>query len=193
MAMNSAPPPHDVTQLLVAWSQGDQTALDQLVQLVYDELHRKAHYYMRQERSDHSLQTTALVNEVYVRLVDSKAVTFNDRAHFLAVCANTMRRILVDHARSRHQQKRGGEYQMVALDEALMVPNLAGGVDISALDEALERLAEFAARKAQVVEMRYFGGLTVKETAAALKVSEDTVMDDWKFAKAWLLKELSHT
>ena len=190
MDMNSAPHPHDVTQLLVAWSHGDQTALDQLVQLVYDELHRKAHYYMRQERSDHSLQTTALVNEVYVRLVDSKAVTFNDRAHFLAVCANTMRRILVDHARSRHQQKRGGEYQMVALDEALMVPHLAGGVDISALDEALERLAEFAARKSQVVEMRYFGGLTVKETAAALKVSEDTVMDDWKFAKAWLLKEL---
>ena len=192
MAMNIAPSPHDVTQLLVAWSQGDHAALDQLVPLVYDELHRKAHYYMRQERSDHSLQTTALVNEVYVRLVDSKAVTFNDRAHFLAVCANTMRRILVDYARSRQQQKRGGEYQKVALDEALMVPNQAGGVDISALDEALERLAEFAPRKAQVVEMRYFGGLKVKETAAALKVSEDTVMDDWKFAKAWLLKELSN-
>ena len=192
MAMNIAPSPYEVTQLLVAWSQGDHAALDQLVQLVYDELHRKAHYYMRQERPDHSLQTTALVNEVYVRLVDSKAVTFNDRAHFLAVCANTMRRILVDHARSRQQQKRGGEFQKVALDEALMVPNQAGGVDISALDEALERLAEFAPRKAQVVEMRYFGGLKVKETAAALKVSEDTVMDDWKFAKAWLLKELSH-
>ncbi len=192
MAMNIAPHPHEVTQLLVAWSHGDQAALDQLVPLVYDELHRKAHYYMRQERRDHSLQTTALVNEVYVRLVDSKAVTFNDRAHFLAVCANTMRRILVDHARSRHQQKRGGEYQKVALDEALMVPHQAGSVDISALDEALERLAEFAARKAQVVELRYFGGLTVKETAAALKLSEDTVMDDWKFAKAWLLKELSN-
>ena len=193
MAMNIAPSPHEVTQLLVAWSQGDHAALDQLVQLVYDDLHRKAHYYMRQERPDHSLQTTALVNEVYVRLVDSKAVTFNDRAHFLAVCANTMRRILVDHARSRQQQKRGGEFQKVALDEALMVPNQAGGVDISALDEALERLAEFAPRKAQVVEMRYFGGLKVKETAAALKVSEDTVMDDWKFAKAWLLKELSNS
>ena len=193
MAMNIAPSPYEVTQLLVAWSQGDHAALDQLVQLVYDELHRKAHYYMRQERPDHSLQTTALVNEVYVRLVDSKAVTFNDRAHFLAVCANTMRRILVDHARSRQQQKRGGEFQKVALDEALMVPNQAGGVDISALDEALERLAEFAPRKAQVVEMRYFGGLKVKETAAALKVSEDTVMDDWKFAKAWLLKELSNS
>lgn len=192
MAMNIAPSPHEVTQLLVAWSHGDHAALDQLVQLVYDELHRKAHFYMRQERPDHSLQTTALVNEVYVRLVDSKSVTFNDRAHFLAVCANTMRRILVDHARSRQQQKRGGEFQKVALDEALMVPNQAGGVDISALDEALERLAEFAPRKAQVVEMRYFGGLKVKETAAALKVSEDTVMDDWKFAKAWLLKELSH-
>lgn len=193
MAMNIAPSPHEVTQLLVAWSHGDHAALDQLVQLVYDELHRKAHFYMRQERPDHSLQTTALVNEVYVRLVDSKSVTFNDRAHFLAVCANTMRRILVDHARSRQQQKRGGEFQKVALDEALMVPNQAGGVDISALDEALERLAEFAPRKAQVVEMRYFGGLKVKETAAALKVSEDTVMDDWKFAKAWLLKELSNS
>ena len=191
MAIDLAPPPHDVTRLLVAWSHGDQAALNELVQIVYDELHRKAHYYMRQERPDHSLQTTALVNEVYVRLVDSKAVTFNDRAHFLAVCANTMRRILVDHARSRHQQKRGGEFQMVALDDALMVPQQTGGVDLAALDEALQRLAAFAERKAQVVEMRYFGGLTVKETAAALGVSEDTVMDDWKFAKAWLLKELS--
>jgi RNA polymerase sigma factor (TIGR02999 family) len=192
MALNSAPSPHDVTQLLVAWSHGDQAALDQLVPLVYDELRRKAHYYMRQERPDHSLQTTALVNEVYVRLVDSKAVTFNDRAHFLAVCANMMRRILVDHARARQQQKRGGEYQKVALDEALMVPHQSGsGVDLAALDEALDNLTALAPRKAQVVEMRYFGGLTVKETATALGVSEDTVMDDWKFAKAWLLKELS--
>lgn len=190
MAMNIAPP-HDVTQLLVAWSHGDQAALDQLVEIVHDELHRKAHHYMRQERPDHSLQTTALVNEVYLRLVDSKAVTFNDRAHFLAVCANTMRRILVDHARARQQQKRGGDYQKVALDEALLVPNQSNGVDFATLDEALERLSQFAERKARVVEMRYFGGLTVKETAAALGVSEDTVMDDWKFAKAWLLKELS--
>ncbi|HEX4946120.1 MAG TPA: sigma-70 family RNA polymerase sigma factor [Blastocatellia bacterium] len=190
--MNIAPSPHDVTRLLVAWSHGDQAALDQLVQLVYDELHRKAHYYMRQERPDHSLQTTALVNEVYVRLVDSKSVTFNDRAHFLAVCAKTMRRILVDHARARQQQKRGGEYQKVALDEALMVPQQTDSIDLAVLDDVLERLAEFAPRKAQVVEMRYFGGLTVKETATALGVSEDTVMDDWKFAKAWLLKELSN-
>lgn len=191
MAMNVAPPPQDVTQLLVAWSHGDQAALDQLVPLVYDELHRKAHYYMRQERPDHSLQTTALVNEVCLRLIDAKAITFNDRAHFLAVCANMMRRILVDHARSRQQQKRGGEYQKVALDEALMVSNQSS-VDLPALDEVLQRLDGFAHRKAQVVELRYFGGLTVKETAAVLKVSEDTVMDDWKFAKAWLLKELSH-
>lgn len=190
--MNVIPSPQDVTQLLVAYGQGDQAALNQLVPLVYDELHRKAHYYMRQERPDHSLQTTALVNEVYMRLIDAKAITFNDRAHFLAVCANMMRRILVDHARSRQQQKRGGEYQKVALDEALMVPH-ESGVDLAALDEVLERLAEFAARKAKVVELRYFGGLTVKETAAVLKVSEDTVMDDWKFAKAWLLKELSQT
>ena len=191
MAMNIAPPPQDVTQLLVAWSHGDQAALDQLVPLVYDELHRKAHYYMRQERPDHSLQTTALVNEVCLRLIDAKAITFNDRAHFLAVCANMMRRILVDHARARQQQKRGGEYQKVALDEALMVSNQSS-VDLPALDEVLQRLDGFAHRKAQVVELRYFGGLTVKETAAVLKVSEDTVMDDWKFAKAWLLKELSH-
>jgi RNA polymerase sigma-70 factor, ECF subfamily len=193
MAINVAHSPHDVTQLLVAWSHGDEAALDQLVPLVYDELHRKAHYYMRQERPDHSLQTTALVNEVCLRLIDAKAITFNDRAHFLAVCANMMRRILVDHARARQQQKRGGEYQKVALDEALIVPNHTGNVDFAALDEALNNLAAFAPRKAQVVEMRYFGGLTVKETAAALKVSEDTVMDDWKFAKAWLLKELSQT
>ena len=146
---------------------------------------------MRQERPDHSLQTTALVNEVCLRLIDAKAITFNDRAHFLAVCANMMRRILVDHARARQQQKRGGEYQKVALDEALMVSNQSS-LDLPALDEVLQRLDGFAHRKAQVVELRYFGGLTVKETAAVLKVSEDTVMDDWKFAKAWLLKELSH-
>ncbi|MBS1809685.1 MAG: sigma-70 family RNA polymerase sigma factor [Acidobacteria bacterium] len=189
--MDAASPPQDVTQLLVAWSHGDQAALDQLVPLVYEELRRKAHYYMRQERPDHSLQTDALVNEVYVRLVDSKSVTFNDRAHFLAVCANMMRRILVDHARARQQQKRGGEFQRVALDDALMVSNQTN-VDIAALDEVLQKLETFSRRKAQVVEMRYFGGLTVKETATALKVSEDTVMDDWKFAKSWLLKELSH-
>lgn len=191
MAMNVVPSPQDVTQLLVSWSHGDQAAFDQLAPLVYDELHRKAHYYMRQERPDHSLQTTALVNEVYVRLIDAKAISFNDRAHFLAVCANMMRRILVDHARARQQLKRGGEFQKVALDEALMVPHQSG-VDLAALDDVLQKLAELAPRKAQVVELRYFGGLTVKETAAVLKVSEDTVMDDWKFAKAWLLKELSH-
>ncbi len=192
MAMNVVPSPQDVTQLLVSWSHGDQAAFDQLAPLVYDELHRKAHYYMRQERPDHSLQTTALVNEVYLRLIDAKAISFNDRAHFLAVCANMMRRILVDHARARQQLKRGGEFQKVALDEALMVPQQSG-VDLAALDEVLQKLATLAPRKAQVVELRYFGGLTVKETAAVLKVSEDTVMDDWKFAKAWLLKELSST
>lgn len=191
MAMNVVPSPQDVTQLLVSWSHGDQAALDQLVPLVYDELHRKAHFYMRQERPDHSLQTTALVNEVYMRLIDAKAITFNDRAHFLAVCANMMRRILVDHARSRQQLKRGGEFQKVALDDALMVAQQSS-VDLTALDEVLQKLAQLAPRKAQVVELRYFGGLTVKETATVLKVSEDTVMDDWKFAKAWLLKELSY-
>ena len=183
--------PHEVTQLLMAWSGGDQSALDQLVPMVYEELHRKAHYYMRHERPDHSLQTTALVNEVYVRLIDAKAVSFNDRSHFMAVCAQMMRRILVDHARSRQQQKRGGEYQKVSLDDALMVPHSQGHNDLAALDDALNLLAEVAPRKAQVVELRYFGGLTVKETAQVVKVSEDTVMDDWKFAKAWLMKELS--
>ncbi len=183
--------PQEVTQLLVAWSGGDHAALDQLVPLVYDELHRKAHYYMRQERNDHSLQTTALVNEVYVRLVDAKAVSFNDRAHFMAVCAQMMRRILVDHARARQQQKRGGEYQKVELDEALMVSNAQGSSDLVALDDALTLLHGVAERKAKVVELRYFGGLTVKETAQVVGVSEDTVMDDWKFARAWLLKELS--
>ena len=184
-------PPHEVTQLLRAWSSGDQAALNELMPLVYEELHRRAHAYMRSERADHSMQTTELVHEVYAKLVDSNSVNFNDRAHFLAVCATTMRRILVDHARARHQIKRGGEYQKVSLEDALLISASSDAMDYAALDDALQLLNEAAPRKAQVVEMKFFGGLTVKESATVLGVSEDTVMDDWKFAKRFLFRELS--
>ena len=184
-------PPHEVTQLLQAWSSGDKAALNELIPLVYEELHRRAHAYMRSERVDHSMQTTELVHEVYAKLVDSNSVSFNDRSHFLAVCATTMRRILVDHARSKNQLKRGGEYQKVSLEDALFISASGDSMDYAALDDALQLLAEAAPRKAQVVEMKFFGGLTVKESATVLGVSEDTVMDDWKFAKRFLFRELS--
>ncbi|HZS05198.1 MAG TPA: sigma-70 family RNA polymerase sigma factor [Blastocatellia bacterium] len=181
----------NVTQLLRSWSQGNEAALDQLMPLVYDELHRKAHWYMRQENPGISLQTTALVNEVYLRLIDVRDVSWNDRAHFMAMCARMMRHILVDHARERNNQKRGGGAAKVELDEALMIPaDNSSDPNLIALDDALKALADFAPRKARVVEMRFFGGLSVKETAAVLKVSEDTVMDDWKMAKGWLLREM---
>ncbi len=184
-------PPQEVTQLLRSWSAGDKAALNELMPLVYEELHRRAHAYMRSERADHSMQTTELVHEVYAKLVDSNSVNFNDRAHFLAVCATTMRRILVDHARARHQIKRGGEYQKVSLEDALLISAGSDQMDYAALDDAMQLLAEAAPRKAQVVEMKFFGGLTAKETSVVLGVSEDTVLDDWKFAKRFLFRELS--
>lgn len=188
--MVTSPPSHEVTQLLVAWSQGDRDALDELTPLVYDELRRLAHRYMRRESPGHSLQTTALVNEAYVRLTEGKPVNWQDRAHFFAVSANVMRRILIDMANSRHAQKHGGGARHVELEEALIVA-AERDADLIALDDALNTLARFDPRKCQVVELRYFGGLSVEETAAVLKVSADTVMRDWKLAKAWLLKELS--
>jgi RNA polymerase sigma-70 factor (ECF subfamily) len=178
-----------VTGLLLRWGQGDQGALDQLIPLVHDELHRIARRCMAGERVGHSLQATALVNEAYVRLVKGKAVEWHDRAHFLAVSARVMRRILVDHARAKHYQKRGGNAAKVTLDEGLVVAT-EPGPDFVALDEALEALAKFDERKSRVIEMRYFGGLTVDETAAVLKVSPATVMGDWRLAKAWLKREL---
>jgi RNA polymerase sigma factor (TIGR02999 family) len=182
--------PREVTQLLLAWNEGDESALEKLVPLVYNELRRLARRYMRRERPDHTLQTTALINEVYLQLVDVRNVHWQNRAHFFALCARLMRRILVDFARSRRYAKRGGGAQPVSLNESLVVsPQLP--TDLVAVDDVLKALTEIDARKAQVVELRFFGGLTVEETAAVLKVSPETVKRDWKLAKAWLLRELS--
>jgi RNA polymerase sigma-70 factor, ECF subfamily len=177
-----------VTGLLLAWRGGDEAALEQLVPLVHEELRRIARGCMRGERAGHSLQATALVNEAYLRLIGAQQVDWQNRVHFLAVSARLMRRILVDFARSKKYQKRGGGAQAVTLDEALIIAE--PGKDLVALDEALDALAKMDERKAKVVEMRFFGGLTVEETATALGVSPDTVMRDWRLAKAWLLREL---
>ena len=179
-----------ITGLLVAWGQGDEAALKRLIPHVEQELHRIARRCMAGERAGHSLQATALVNEAYLRLIDAQHVNWQDRAHFLAMSARLMRRILVDWARSKGYQKRGGGAVKVTLDEALLGP-VERGQDLVALDDALQALARFDERKSQVIELRFFGGLSVEETADVLKVSEDTVMRDWKFAKAWLLRELS--
>ena len=179
----------DVSQLLRAWSDGDQLALDELTPIVYAELRRLAHRYMRGERPDHDLQTSALVNEAYIRLVDYKRMQWQNRAHFFAVSAQLMRRILVEHAR-RHNLKRGRGVQHVSLDEAVLV-GVDPGVDLVALDDALNALARVDPRKVQVVEMRFFGGLSVEETAMVLKVSPVTVRRDWSSAKIWLYRELT--
>ncbi|HVN06982.1 MAG TPA: sigma-70 family RNA polymerase sigma factor [Bryobacteraceae bacterium] len=184
------PATHQVTELLQAWSDGEQDAAEQLVPMVYAELHSLAQRYMAHERPGHILQTTALVNEAYVRLVDSAQTNWRNRAHFFAACSQVMRRILVDWARSRQASKRGGEAQPLQLEEALVVAD-EPGADIVALDDALNALSALDPRKGQVVEMRFFGGLSVEETAAVLKTSPETVMRDWKFAKSWLRRELS--
>jgi RNA polymerase sigma factor (TIGR02999 family) len=178
----------DVSTLLRAWSDGDQKALDQLTPIVYDELRRLAGHYLRRERAGHSLQATALVNEAYLRLVDYKRMRWENRAHFFAVSAQLMRRILVDHAR-RHNLKRGGGVQHVALEDTAV---LGGGrhEDLVVLDDALQALARIDPRKAQVVELRFFGGLSVEETAEVLKVSPVTVMRDWGTARTWLYREM---
>lgn len=179
----------EITQLLLAWNQGDEQALNRLVPLVHGELHRLAHRYMAGERPGHPLQTTALVNEAYLRLIDSSRVRWQNRAHFFAVSAQLMRRILVDVARARAKLKRGGDAIQVSLDEAMAMPR-APGPDLIALDDALTRLAAFDERKSKVVELRFFGGMSVDETAEVLGVSPMTVMRDWGLAKVWLLREL---
>ena len=184
-----APPSSTVTELLVAWGGGDDSALEQLMPLVHAELYRLAHREMRGEREGHTLQTTALVNEAYLRLVKLTGITWNDRIHFFAMSARLMRRILVDHARSRLYLKRGGGAALLAFEEGLTI-GIQPGPDLVALDDALQVLAVLDARKSQVVELRFFGGLTVDETAAALNVSSGTVMRDWRMAKSWLLKQL---
>ena len=179
----------DISTLLRAWSDGDQSTLERLTPIVYDELHRLARRYMRGERPGHSLQTTVLVNEAYTRLVDYKRMQWQDRAHFFSVSAQLMRRILVEHAR-RHNMKRGGGVQHVTLEDAALV---GGGhdADLVALDDAMNLLARIDPRKVQVVEMRFFGGLSIEETAEVLKVSCVTVKRDWRAAKAWLYRELA--
>lgn len=180
----------EITSLLLEWNGGNREALDRLIPLVHDELHRLAHHYMSGERAGHLLQTTALVNEAYLRLIDSSRVQWRSRAHFFAVSAQLMRRILVDIARARQKLKRGGEALLAPLEEAATV---SGGrpVDLIALDIALSKLAGFDERKSRVVELRYFAGLSVEETAEVLEVAPITVMRDWDLAKVWLLRELS--
>ena len=180
----------EVTGLLQAWSNGDQAALEKLMPLVYAELHRLAKRYMSRERAGHSLQTSALVNEAYLRLVDAHSVRWQNRAHFFAVSAQTMRRILVDFARARQNLKRGGGAHQVTLDEGLIVSSESSG-DLLALDEALEKLAVLNQRQSKVVELRYFGGLNEEEIAEALNVSPRTVRSDWSLARAWLYRDLN--
>ena len=183
-------PAHEVTRLLQAWSEGDEGALQDLMPLVYSELHRLARRYMAGERSGHTLQTSALVNEAYLRLVDVKKVNWQNRAHFFGIAAQLMRRILVDFARSRRSLKRGGDAPTISLEEGLIVTS-ARGADVVALDDALRTLAAMDPRRSRVVELRFFGGLSAEEAAEVLKVSPETVMHDWTLAKVWLLRELS--
>jgi RNA polymerase sigma factor (TIGR02999 family) len=178
-----------VTGLLRAWSDGDDAALEQLIPLVEAELRRLARAYMRRERHGHTLQTTALVNEAFMRLVDAKEIRWTDRGHFLGITARLMRRVLVDHARARGYQKRGGRVQRVTFDEALAVGN-EPSLSLIALDRALDALAAVDPRKAKVVELRFFGGLSVEETADVLHMSPDTIKRDWRLAKDWLAREL---
>jgi RNA polymerase sigma factor (TIGR02999 family) len=183
--------PSEISLLLEAWSRGDQSAFEKLVPVVYGELHRLAHRYMAREQFERTLQTTALVNEAYLRLVDANRVQWQNRTHFFAISAQIMRRILVDFARSRGYQKRGGNLRKVSFDEAVTV-SPEPDPDLIELDHALSALAAIDPRKARVVELRFFGGLSVEETAEVLKVSPDTVMRDWRLAKVWLARELKH-
>ncbi len=184
-------PSHEVTQLLQAWSGGDRAALDRLIPLVYEELHKLAHSYMRREHAGHMLQTTALVNEAYLQLVDTDKVKWHDRNHFFAIAARLMRRILVDGARSRYAQKRGGRIRRVSLSDSVIFAS-EPDADLIELDDALTALAEVDERRAKVVELRFFGGMTLEEAAEVLNVSADTVWHDWDLAKTWLYREMKH-
>jgi RNA polymerase sigma-70 factor (ECF subfamily) len=183
---------HNVTQMLREWSaEGDARVLDNLMPLVYEELRRQASRYLRKERSNHTLQTTALIHEAYIKLIDQKSVEWQNRAHFFALASVAMRRILVDYARERHREKRGGAAENLPLDEALQISSDEKSVDLIALDEALNRLAKLDKRQAKVVELRYFSGLSIDETAEILGVSNATVRLDWNLAKAWLKQEIT--
>jgi RNA polymerase sigma factor (TIGR02999 family) len=184
-------PSAEITSLLLAWSQGDESAMDKLMPLVYNELRRLAHRQMADERSEHTLQTTELVHEAYLRLVDSQLRGWDSRTHFFAVWAQAMRRILVDWARSRRARKRGSGMPLLELQEEFAIASGRGN-DLVAIDDALTALAAIDQRKSQVVELRFFGGLNVKETAETLKVSEETVHRDWRLARSWLKREMSN-
>jgi RNA polymerase sigma factor (TIGR02999 family) len=182
-----------LTQLLIAWSQGDAAALEQLAPLVYAELRKLAHRYMTRERAGHTLQTTALVHEAFLRLIGAPQESWQNRAHFYAIAAQMMRRILVDYARANSRAKRGGESTRIALEEVdFLVSEPALDLDVIALDAALEKLAEIDPRRSRVVELRFFGGLSVEETAYVLQVAPDTIVRDWRVAKAWLFRFLNH-
>ena len=193
-ASNPSPSSHPaITDLLLAWNDGDADALERLIPLVEAELHRLAHRHMAGEAAGHPLQTTALVNEAYVRLIDGSRIRWQNRAHFFAVSARLMRRILVDLARARHRQKRGADAIWISLTDAPEVSDPPAAADVIALDDALTALTAFDARKSRVVELRFFGGLSVEETAEALQVSAITVMRDWSLARAWLAREIRGT
>lgn len=182
----------DITQLLREWSDGNQEALEHILPLVYDELHRQAARYLRRERQDHTLQTTALINEAYLKLIDQRDVQWQNRTHFFAIASQAMRRILVNYAKARHRDKRGGDYIKLPLEEAALAAVDENNVDeLIALDDALTRLAAFDEQQARVVELRYFSGLSLEETAEALHISRATAARDWSMAKAWLYHELT--
>ena len=182
--------PSEITQLLADWNGGDQAALEKMMPLVYDELRRLARHYLRQERADHTLQPTALVHEAFLRLVDQRSVTWQNRAHFFGIAAQMMRRILVNHAEAHHAEKRGGSARKLALDDAVSFTQ-EREFDLVALDGALKTLEEIDPQKGRIVELRFFGGLTIAETAEAMGVSETTVERNWRLAKAWLRREIS--
>ncbi len=191
MKQSEAEKSPDITRILQEWSDGNTEVLDDLMPLIYDELRRQASRFLRKERANHTLQTTALIHEAYLKLIDQKEVKWQNRAHFFAIASTAMRRILVDHARERHREKRGGSGENVPIDEAFQIVSKEKSVDLIALDEALNRLAKLDERQAQVVELRYFSGLSNDETAEVLGVSNATVRLDWNMAKAWLKQEIT--
>ncbi len=182
---------HQITQMLRQWSDGSPEAFEELLPFVYDELHKQAARYLRRERQDHTLQPTALINEAYLKLIDQREVNWQNRMHFFGIAAQAMRRILVDHARTKHREKRGGEDEKLPLDEALTVAVDESNIDLLALDEALTRLERKDKQQARLVELRYFSGLNLEETAEALGISRTTATRDWAMAKAWLHRELT--
>ena len=181
----------NITETLREWSDGKQEALDSLLPLVYDELHRQAARFLRRERIGHTLQTTALINEAYLKLIDQQSVNWQNRAHFFGIAAQAMRRILVDYAKSRHREKRGGANENLPLEAVSLAVSGEKGIDLEALDEALTRLAVMDSRQSCIVELRYFSGLSIEETAEVLRISTATVKGDWKSAKAWLYQEIT--